>query len=289
MKAMKSGARMAANGEMDSGWTVHPEDDGEEMLPVLDDWLAPDEIEQIGDVGGNGDDHDGPEQARMRWLSMNPREFFLLSRMDEAIKQFKAAIAKRRSGLTGEARVPDEEWRRLGDEALGLVRKEPVAVGSRRNERDLSALGTDEFTRDIAVLKEVVLLETRVAYEIGMAKHHMERAMESTRAITRLTIEAGKEQRVSDEEWLASARSAFGQVNDHDQGAGNEWAGSPMESMGHRIESKRSDAIEPSGLNAWWATKTAETADFEHLSRLLAVRAASALALIQSEPAPRKS
>lgn len=197
MKAKSGGVYGATNGGMDSGWTVGPEDDDEEVLPILDDWLAPDEIEQIGDVGGGGDDAnaDDPEMARMRWLPMNPREFFLLSRMDEAIKQFKAAIAKRRSGLTWEEKVPDEEWRRLGDEALGLVRKGPMAAKTRGEERDLNALGSAEFNRGIAVLKEVVILETRVTYEIGMAKHHMERAMEATKAISRLTDKSGQEQR----------------------------------------------------------------------------------------------
>lgn len=195
MKAKSGGAYGATNGGMDSGWTVHREDDGEEMLPVLDDWLAPDEIEQIGDVGGGGDDHDGPEMARMRQLPMNPREFFLLSRMDEAIKQFKAAIGKRRSGLTGEERVPDEEWRRLGDEALGLVQKGPEAANTRCKDQDTETLGTAEMDRGIELLKDVVALETRVTFEIGMAKHHMERAMEATRAISRLTMKTGQEQR----------------------------------------------------------------------------------------------
>ncbi len=197
MKAMNGGVYGATNDEMNSGWTVGPEDDDEEMLPILDDWLAPHEIEQIGDIGGGGDDAkaDAPEMARMRWLPMNPREFFLLSRMDEAIKQFKAAIAKRRSGLTGEERVPDEEWRRLGDEALGLVRKGPMTAQACVDARDLNALGTAEFNRAIAFLKEVVLLEEKVSYEIGMAKHHMQMAMEATRAISRLTAKSGQEQR----------------------------------------------------------------------------------------------
>lgn len=195
MRSKSGGARVKANGGMDLGWPVHPEDDGEEMFPVLDDLLAPDEIEQIGDLGTDGDDADGPEMARTKWTPMNPREFFLLSRMDEAIKQFKAAIAKRRSRLSGEERVSDEEWRRLGDEALGLVQKAPKATNTRCNELDTETLGTTEMDRGIEFLKDVVVLETRVTFEIGMAKHHMERAMEATRAISRLTMKTGQEQR----------------------------------------------------------------------------------------------
>lgn len=195
MKEKNGGEYGTTNGGMDSGWTVYPEDDGEQMLPILDDLLAPDEIEQIGDVGGGDDDHDGPEMARLRRLPMNPREFFFLSRMDEAIKQFKAAIAKRRSGLTGEERVPDEEWRRLGDEALGLVRKGPMTAQACVEARELNALGNAEFNRAIAFLKEVVLLEEKVSYEIGMAKHHMQMAIEATRAISRLTAKSSQEQR----------------------------------------------------------------------------------------------
>lgn len=289
MKAKSGGVYGATNDGMDSGWTVYPENDGDEDLPVLDDWLAPDDVEQIGDVGGDSDDTDGIEMPKTRWFPLNPREFFLLSRMDEGIKQFKTAIAKRRSGLTGEERVPDEEWRRLGDEALGLVQKRPVASKPNGNEHDSNASGTVGFNRDIAVLKEAVVLETRVAYEIGMAKHHMERAIEGARAITRLRIKSDQEQLISDDEWLASARTAFGRVNDKEQGAGNGYAGSPMGSTGYRFESRGSDAPETTSRNAWWAAKTAETADFELLSRLLAKRAASALALIHGEAAPRKS
>lgn len=95
--------------------------------------------------------------------------------------------------------------------------------------------------------------------------------------------------RVSDEEWLASARSAFGQVNDFDRGEAKGRTGSRFATSGGRSSKRESYLTEESCLGGWWATKTAETADFELLSRLLAARAASALALIQSESAPRKS
>ena len=195
MKSKSGGARGAVGGGVDSGWQVHTDDGGEEMLPVLDDLLAPDEVEHIGDLGADGDDADGPEMARTKWIPMNPREFFLLSRMDEAIKQFKAAISKRRSGLTGEERVSDEEWRRLGDEALGLALKERKLAKQKCNGRNAGTLGPAEMDRDIEFLKDVVVLETRVTYEIGMAKRHMERAMEATKAISRLTMKSGEEQR----------------------------------------------------------------------------------------------
>lgn len=95
--------------------------------------------------------------------------------------------------------------------------------------------------------------------------------------------------RVSDEEWLASARSAFGQVNDMDRDEAKSRGGSPIDKSGGRRVEKGSDLTEESSVGSWWAKKTAATADFEFLSRLLAARAAWALLLIQSESAQRKS
>ena len=97
------------------------EDDFEHMVPQLDDLLSPDEMEQAGDLGGDGDDLDSPEVARLAGLPLSPRQFFLLHRMDQAIKQFKSTFRARRPSVEDEQeRVPDEVWRRLGDEALGI-------------------------------------------------------------------------------------------------------------------------------------------------------------------------
>lgn len=114
------------------------------------------------------------------------------------------------------------------------------------------------------------------------------RCIQLLRDLTPRQAPAWPKDRISDEEWLASARSAFGQVNDMDQGEAKGLTGSPVAKPGGRVAIKKGDVSEASGLGSWWATKTAETADFELLSRLLAARAASALALIQSESAPRK-
>lgn len=115
------------------------------------------------------------------------------------------------------------------------------------------------------------------------------RCIQLLRDLSQRPAPAWPKDRVSDEEWLASARSAFGQVNDMSQGEAKGLTGSTVAKPGGRVATNKGDASEASGLGNWWATKTAETADFELLSRLLAARAASALALIQSESATRKS
>lgn len=97
------------------------DDDYEHMVPQLDDLLSSDEMEELGDLGNEGDDLDSPEVARLASLPLSPRQFLLLHRMDQAIKQFKAALRAKQSRMEGSAeRVPEEVWRRLGDEALGI-------------------------------------------------------------------------------------------------------------------------------------------------------------------------
>ncbi len=123
----------------------------------------------------------------------------------------------------------------------------------------------------------------------GQLIKRLMRCIQLLRDLSPRPAPAWPKDRVSDEEWLASARSAFGQVNDMDQGEAKGRTGSSFVTSGGRRSNNKSDLTEESGLGGWWATKTAQTADFELLSRLLAARAASALALIQSESAPRKS
>lgn len=95
-------------------------DEHEDMLPILEDWLTPDEVEQIGDLGGGDDDVAGPEQVKEVHAG-GPREAYLVARVKEACRALAAHRAKRRTAIDEEgARVPDEVWRRLGDEALGL-------------------------------------------------------------------------------------------------------------------------------------------------------------------------
>lgn len=115
------------------------------------------------------------------------------------------------------------------------------------------------------------------------------RCIQLLRDLSTRQAPAWPKDRISDEEWLASARLAFGQVNDMDRGEAKGRRVSSDATSSWRFSRSQSDVPEASGLGSWWATKTAETADFELLSRLLAARAASALALIQSESAPRKS
>jgi len=115
------------------------------------------------------------------------------------------------------------------------------------------------------------------------------RCIQLLRDMSQMQAPAWPKDRVSDEEWLASARSAFGQINDMDRGDAKGRARLHSATTSGRPLNDQSELTEDSGLGGWWATKTAETADFELLSRLLAARAASALSLIQGESAPRKS
>lgn len=123
----------------------------------------------------------------------------------------------------------------------------------------------------------------------GQLIQKLMRCIERLRDLSPRPAPAWPKDRVSDEEWLASARSAFGQVNDMDQGEAKSRISSHSATTSGRRSIEKSDLAERSGLGRWRATKTAETADFELLSRLLAAQAASALALIQGESAPRKS
>lgn len=123
----------------------------------------------------------------------------------------------------------------------------------------------------------------------GQLIQKLMRCIERLRDLSPRQAPAWPKDHVSDEEWLASARSAFGQVNDMGQGEAKGPTGSHFATTSGRRANDKSDLAERSGLGGWRATKTAETADFELLSRLLAARAASALSLIQGESAPRKS
>ena len=123
----------------------------------------------------------------------------------------------------------------------------------------------------------------------GQLIQKLMRCIQLLRDLSPRPAPAWPKDRVSDEEWLASARSAFGQVNELDRGATKDSTSSHGVASGGRRTNGNSDLTERSNLGGWRATKTAETADFELLSRLLAARAASALSLIQGESAHGKS
>jgi len=144
----------------------HGQDENyEHMVPQLDDLLSPDDMEQAGDLGGEGDDLDSPEVALLKSLPLTPRQFFLFHRMDQAIKQFKAAIGTRRARAEqGEERVPDEVWRRLGDEALGI---EPRAEG----------------------LANILQREAALASQLEVAKRQLDRVRRAAFELARLADE----------------------------------------------------------------------------------------------------
>lgn len=140
------------------------DDDYEHMVPQLDDLLSPDEMEELGDLGNEGDDLDSPEVARLASLPLSPRQFLLLHRMDQAIKQFKAALRAKQSRMEASAeRVPEEVWRRLGDDALGIA-SEPDDLESK----------VVELSRQLAV-----------------AKSHLARVRHAAHALARLADEQG--------------------------------------------------------------------------------------------------
>jgi len=88
--------------------------------------------------------------------------------------------------------------------------------------------------------------------------------------------------RVSDEEWLASARSAFGQLNDLGDVVGSESPASPGGGLSKRAFSDPANGHGGDG-HAEWGWKPSTATDFETLSRLLAASAASSLALLQRD------
>lgn len=138
------------------------EEDYEHMVPQLDDLLSPDEMEELGDLGNEGDDLDSPEVARLASLPLSPRQFLLLHRMDQAIKQFKAALRAKQSRMEASAeRVPEEVWRRLGDEALGIA-SEP-----------------DDLKSQVADLSR----------QLAVAKSHLARVRQAAHALARLADE----------------------------------------------------------------------------------------------------
>jgi len=96
-------------------------DGQDDMLPILDDWLLPEEMEQIGDLGNGLDDAAGPTQTDRANVDCEGAAH-VAGRLAEARRALDALGLTRWSapGREGE-RIPEDVWRRLGDEALGLA------------------------------------------------------------------------------------------------------------------------------------------------------------------------
>lgn len=190
MNAKNSGHGKAARGGEEGANGGKQEGEGEEMLPLLDDLLAPDEIEHIGDLGNGDDDDEGPEAARLDWMPGSPRERYLLKRFDECIDMMKAAVAKRKAAR--EERVPEEVWRRLGDEALGLAPsgKPGVRASERADPAELD--GFAEFKRGLAVLHEVAVLQAKFDDEMNEARRRIDQAREAMGAVAKIALKAGR-------------------------------------------------------------------------------------------------
>ncbi|SEA89703.1 hypothetical protein [Acidovorax soli] len=186
--------------------------EGEDSLVIVDDWLLPEEMEQAGDLGGEGDDTDGPAQAKERSRLAALRKVCLLLKAAGPFKGVSSVLASRglRSKAMDESPTPHSEWKRLGDEALGLAPTpvqipmliEPIDIdgeceqlGHRADPVELCESGEaeggdmDSFKRTLASLKEIVALEVRQSVELGRARKHLDRAEEASHQLAKLAIE----------------------------------------------------------------------------------------------------
>ena len=195
MNGNNGAAMSAANFRANAGRASNSEFDGEEMLPQLDEMLAPDEFGLIGDLGNEDDDDEfSPETAKLARLAITPRQRYMLWRLDRSIESLKALAAK--SNEHGEERVPDEVWRRLGDEALGL----DAAKGSSAKKPDAPSKPTSRksvagelagIKSGLAILHEIALLQSSMEGEIATAKQHMDNAAKSAKSIASVSLRFG--------------------------------------------------------------------------------------------------
>lgn len=94
-----------------------PPEPVDDVIELIDD----EEIEEIGDLGNDGDDPVDLD-AVVRAIETHPpsRLGFLMHRASECIRALKDLRAAKASPWP-EDRVPEEHWRALADEALGLI------------------------------------------------------------------------------------------------------------------------------------------------------------------------
>ena len=194
MNANKGGAASAANGNGGSGRDWQRDGDGEGMLPQLDDMLAPGDFGQLGDLGNEGDDCDGgPDVAKAGAASIAARKSSTLWSFDRSIECMRALARIKRSE---EGRVPDDVWRRLADEALGLSNAKGgagEATGAPSNPVPLESVedGLCDIKRGLALLHEIALLQSQLDGEIATAKQHIDNAAKSAKSIARVSIRFG--------------------------------------------------------------------------------------------------
>ncbi|MDY0747944.1 hypothetical protein SNE35_25810 [Paucibacter sp. R3-3] len=109
--------RDVAGGDASMGGAPAPADD--EELPILDDWLTPDEIDSTGDLGNDEDDLDH-DAARWDAVAASPGIAVLLAGIQSSLRGL-AAFARESTRHSLDEPTSDAEWRRLGNAALGLM------------------------------------------------------------------------------------------------------------------------------------------------------------------------
>lgn len=93
----------------------------QEAMRIVDGEVSEEERERIGDLGNGEDDLDGVEALLMAAGAGAPsRLALLLHRVAESLKALRALRSSPASPWP-EDRVPEEHWRALADEALGII------------------------------------------------------------------------------------------------------------------------------------------------------------------------
>lgn len=181
--------------------------DEDDILVIVEDWLLPEEVEQVGDVGGQGDDTDGPEVAKKRSVWLSFQELRLAISADSAVKAFKRALASRwrSESVACEPPTPESEWRRLGDEALGLapILVRPISIdgvaspaSDARESTEAIALDAYEqcdmeiFQRKLSTLRQIVEIQQRQLGELMQAKEQIDLASKSADELALLAVKS---------------------------------------------------------------------------------------------------
>ena len=102
---------------------IDPDDPLQELVPIVDDdiELSDYDLDAVGDLENDGDDAYGID-ALIKKLGRQPpsRLTLLMHRVAESVKALRA-LRSTESLVWPKDRVPQEHWRALADEALGLI------------------------------------------------------------------------------------------------------------------------------------------------------------------------
>lgn len=192
-------SELAASGSHRNGGTAAAKGfegngaDGD-LIPVIDDPLDPDDLDHLGDLGGDGDDTDGPEIAQRQhgWLSI--REFYLLRRAQVAARQFLEHARKRKGAAEEEERdrIPDEEWRRMADEALGIAPAPQLDPAKEEGCRQCRREGFAGFASGIDGLGQIHSLEEALGKEVELARAQLDRVHLAGKALAQFAMQINR-------------------------------------------------------------------------------------------------